>query len=120
MRLDQLSGVIAFLKVAETKSFTRAAVELGVTPPSLSEAVKGLEERLGIRLLNRTTRSVGLTEAGAAYLERVRPAAEDGRNRPCRHQRPPRGRAAPQLALDRRAAPDRAVDGPLPRLLSRH
>lgn len=77
MRLDQLSGVIAFLKVAETKSFTRAAAELGVTPPSLSEAVKGLEERLGIRLLNRTTRSVGLTEAGAAYLERVRPAAEE-------------------------------------------
>jgi DNA-binding transcriptional LysR family regulator len=77
MRLDQLSGIIAFLKVAETKSFTRAAAELGVTPPSLSEAVKGLEERLGIRLLSRTTRSVGLTEAGAAYLERVRPAAEE-------------------------------------------
>lgn len=77
MRLDQLSGIVAFLKVAETRSFTRAAAELGVTPPSLSEAVKGLEERLGIRLLNRTTRSVGLTEAGAAYLERVRPAAED-------------------------------------------
>ncbi|MDX3927347.1 MAG: LysR substrate-binding domain-containing protein [Shinella sp.] len=77
MRLDQLSGIIAFLKVAEAKSFTRAAAELGVTPPSLSEAVKGLEERLGLRLLNRTTRSVGLTEAGAAYLERVRPAAEE-------------------------------------------
>jgi DNA-binding transcriptional LysR family regulator len=77
MRLDQLSGVVAFLKVAEQKSFTRAAAELGVTPPSLSEAVKGLETRLGVRLLNRTTRSVGLTEAGAAYLERVRPAAEE-------------------------------------------
>jgi DNA-binding transcriptional LysR family regulator len=77
MRLDQLSGIIAFLKVAETKSFTRAAAELGVTPPSLSEAVKGLEDRLGIRLLNRTTRSVGLTEAGRAYLERVRPAADE-------------------------------------------
>lgn len=77
MRLDQLSGIVAFLKVAETKNFTRAAAELGVTPPSLSEAVKGLEERLGIRLLNRTTRSVGLTEAGAAYLARVRPAAEE-------------------------------------------
>ncbi|RDJ23124.1 LysR family transcriptional regulator [Bosea caraganae] len=77
MRLDQLSGLVAFLKVAETRSFTRAAAELGVAPPSLSEAVRGLEARLGVRLLNRTTRSVGLTEAGAAYLERVRPAAEE-------------------------------------------
>ncbi|MFD9901038.1 LysR family transcriptional regulator [Mesorhizobium sp. NPDC059025] len=77
MRLDQFSGILAFLKVAETRSFSRAAAELGVTPPSLSEAVKGLEARLGVRLLNRTTRSVGLTEAGAAYLQRVRPAAEE-------------------------------------------
>jgi DNA-binding transcriptional LysR family regulator len=77
MRLEQLSGLIAFLKVAETRSFTRAAAELGVSSPSLSEAVKGLETRLGVRLLNRTTRSVGLTEAGAVYLERVRPAAEE-------------------------------------------
>lgn len=77
MRLDQLSGVIAFLKVAEMRSFTRAAAELGVTPSSLSEAVKGLEDRLGVRLLNRTTRSVGLTEAGSAYMARVRPAADE-------------------------------------------
>lgn len=77
MRLDQFSGVAAFLKVAEARSFTRAAANLGVAPTSLSEAVKGLEERLGVRLLNRTTRSVSLTEAGAAYMERVRPAAEE-------------------------------------------
>ena len=77
MRLDQFSGIAAFLRVAEARSFTRAAADLGVAPASLSEAVKGLEERLGVRLLNRTTRSVGLTEAGAAYLERVRPAAEE-------------------------------------------
>jgi len=77
MRIDQLSGILAFLKVAETRSFTRAAAELGVTPPSLSEAVRGLEGRLGVRLLNRTTRSVGLTEAGVAYLARVRPAADE-------------------------------------------
>lgn len=61
MRLDQLNGLTAFLKVAETKSFARAAIELGVAPASLSEAVKALETRLGVRLLNRTTRSVGLT-----------------------------------------------------------
>uniref|UniRef100_UPI00177CA1B0 LysR family transcriptional regulator n=1 Tax=Mesorhizobium mediterraneum TaxID=43617 RepID=UPI00177CA1B0 len=77
MRLDQFSGIVAFVKVAEAKSFTRAAAELGVAPASLSEAVKGLEERLGVRLLNRTTRSVGLTEAGAQYLDHVRPAAEE-------------------------------------------
>jgi DNA-binding transcriptional LysR family regulator len=77
MRLDQFSGIVAFVKVAETRSFTRAAAELGVAPASLSEAVKGLEERLGVRLLNRTTRSVGLTEAGVYYLDHVRPAAEE-------------------------------------------
>ncbi|TIP68805.1 MAG: LysR family transcriptional regulator, partial [Mesorhizobium sp.] len=75
MRLDQFSGIVAFVKVAEVRSFTRAAAELGVAPASLSEAVKGLEERLGVRLLNRTTRSVGLTEAGAHYFDHVRPAA---------------------------------------------
>lgn len=74
---DQFTGLTAFLKVAETKSFTRAAAELGVAAPSLSEAIRALETRLGVRLFNRTTRSVGLTEAGAEYLERVRPAAED-------------------------------------------
>ncbi len=77
MRLDQLNGISAFLKVAETKSFSRAAAELGVAPPSLSEAIKSLESRLGVRLLSRTTRSVGLTEAGAAYLAQVRPAMEE-------------------------------------------
>ena len=80
MRLDQFSGIVAFVKVAEAKSFTRAAAELGVAPASLSEAVKGLEERLGVRLLNRTTRSVGLTEAGAHYLDQ----------RPKRYGRPAR------------------------------
>lgn len=77
MRLDQLSGIVAFLQVAKVRSFTRAASDLGVAPASLSEAVKGLEERLGVRLLNRTTRSVSLTEAGAAYLKRAQPAAEE-------------------------------------------
>lgn len=77
MRLDQLSGLIGFLQVAETKSFTRAARQLGITPPSLSESVKAMEERLGVRLLDRTTRSVGLTEAGAAYVARVQPAVAE-------------------------------------------
>jgi DNA-binding transcriptional LysR family regulator len=62
---------------ARKRSFTRAATEFGVAAPSLSEAIKTLETRLGVRLLNRTTRSVGLTDAGSAYLKRVRPAAEE-------------------------------------------
>ncbi|TIN18265.1 MAG: LysR family transcriptional regulator [Mesorhizobium sp.] len=74
MRLDQFSGIVAFVKVAEAKSFTRAAAELGVAPASLSEAVKGLEERLGVRLLNRTTRSVSPTAAGETLFARLAPA----------------------------------------------
>jgi len=77
MRQDQLNGILAFLRVAETRSFTRAAQELGITAPSLSETIRNLEKRLGVRLFNRTTRSVGLTEAGQLYLERVRPAVAD-------------------------------------------
>lgn len=77
MRLDQLNGITAFIKVAELRSFTRAAAELGVAPASLSEAIKTLEGRLGVRLLNRTTRSVGLTEAGDTYLARVGPAVRE-------------------------------------------
>ncbi|WP_437995578.1 LysR family transcriptional regulator [Sorangium sp. So ce185] len=71
---DPFSGLSAFLAVAERRSFTAAAAHLGVTPSAVSQAVKLLEERLGARLLHRTTRSVALTEAGERFLERVRPA----------------------------------------------
>ena len=65
----------AFIAVAETLSFNQAAAQLGVSASALSQVVRGLEDRVGTRLLNRTTRSVSLTAAGAALLERVRPAA---------------------------------------------
>lgn len=74
MKLKQLDGLIAFWKVAEHRGFSSAAAELEVSPSALSQAIRQLETRLGVRLLNRTTRSVSLTEAGAAYLARVGPA----------------------------------------------
>ncbi|HZP91929.1 MAG TPA: LysR family transcriptional regulator [Burkholderiales bacterium] len=74
MNLDRLDGLATFVAVARAKSFTAAAGELEVTPPAVSQAVRQLEQRLGVRLFNRTTRSVGLTEAGARLLERVGPA----------------------------------------------
>ena len=74
MKLKQLHGLMAFWKVAEHRGFTAAAAELEVSPSALSQAIRQLEARVGVRLLNRTTRSVSLTEAGEAYLARVGPA----------------------------------------------
>jgi DNA-binding transcriptional LysR family regulator len=74
---DELSGLSVFLAVAERRSFTAAAAELDVTPSAVSQTVTALESRLGIRLLQRTTRSVGLTEAGQRFLARVGPAVAD-------------------------------------------
>lgn len=67
----------AFVAIAEAASFTRAAQNLGVSSSALSQIVRGLEDRIGCRLLNRTTRSVSLTEAGAALLRRARPAFDE-------------------------------------------
>jgi len=77
MRLTQLDGLLAFWKVAEHRGFASAAGELEVSPSALSQAIRTLEARLGAQLLNRTTRSVSLTEAGEAYLARIRPALVD-------------------------------------------
>ena len=67
----------AFIAIAEASSFSRAAESLGVTPSSLSQTMRALEERLGLRLLNRTTRSVALTPAGEALFLRLRPAVDE-------------------------------------------
>jgi DNA-binding transcriptional LysR family regulator len=67
----------SFLAVARHKSFRKAADELGCTPSALSHALRNIEERLKIRLLNRTTRSVALTEAGERLVERLTPAFRD-------------------------------------------
>src|SRR6202042_1923557 len=77
VRHGALDGVEAFLSVAEHRSFRRAAAELGVTPSAISQAVRTLEARVGAALFIRTTRSVGLTEAGARFLPRAKPAFEE-------------------------------------------
>jgi DNA-binding transcriptional LysR family regulator len=74
MKREDLTDLAAFVAVAEERSFTRAAARLGMSQPALSYAIKVLENRLGIRLLARTTRSVGTTEAGQRLLETLRPA----------------------------------------------
>lgn len=77
MRRDDLNDLAAFAVVAEEGSFTRAAAKLGMSQPALSQAMKGLEERLKVRLLSRTTRSVSTTEAGETLLRSLRPALDD-------------------------------------------
>lgn len=69
-----LNDLAAFAAVARTRSFTAAAAELGVSPSALSHAMRSLEERVGVRLLARSTRSVAPTEAGVALLDRLGPA----------------------------------------------
>src|SRR6201982_1872199 len=77
VRQGALDGVEAFLSVAGHRSFRKAAAELGVTPSAISQAVRALEARIGAALFIRTTRSVGLTEAGERFLSRAKPAFEE-------------------------------------------
>src|ERR1700733_4756489 len=71
-----LANLTAFVAVADQRSFRAAASRLGVTPSALSHSMRLLEERLGVRLLHRTTRSVSVTDAGLRLLERLRPAID--------------------------------------------
>src|SRR5262245_25472208 len=75
--MEDLNVLAAFAVVAEERSFTRAARRLSVSPSALSHAIRGLEERLGVRLLARTTRSVAPTEAGDQLIARLAPALGD-------------------------------------------
>jgi DNA-binding transcriptional LysR family regulator len=77
MDRGDLADLTAFVAVADQLSFRRAASRLGVTPSALSHSMRQLEERLGMRLLNRTTRSVSVTDAGLRLLERLRPAISE-------------------------------------------
>jgi DNA-binding transcriptional LysR family regulator len=76
MNRGDLSDLNTFLAIADHLSFRAAAVQLGVTSSALSHSIRQLEERLGARLLHRTTRSVSLTDAGLRLLERLRPGME--------------------------------------------
>jgi DNA-binding transcriptional LysR family regulator len=77
VRHGALDGVEAFLSVAQHRSFRKGAAQLGVTPSAISQAVRTLEARVGAALFIRTTRSVGLSEAGERFLTRARPAFDE-------------------------------------------
>jgi DNA-binding transcriptional LysR family regulator len=77
MQLENFNDLAVFAAVAREQSFTRAAAKLGVSPSALSQTIRNLEERLGIRLLTRTTRSVAATEAGERLLRTVAPRFEE-------------------------------------------
>ncbi len=74
MRGAEFAEMTAFAAIAEQRSFAKAATQLGLGKSTLSQNLRSLEERLGVRLLNRTTRSVSLTEAGARLLARLAPS----------------------------------------------
>jgi DNA-binding transcriptional LysR family regulator len=73
MARDNINDILIFFEVARERSFTRAAAKLGMTQSALSHIIRALEARLGVRLLNRTTRSVSPTEAGERLLQNVAP-----------------------------------------------
>jgi DNA-binding transcriptional LysR family regulator len=77
MRRENASDLLAFLSIARERSFTKAAAKLGVSQSALSHTIRGLEARLGLRLLTRTTRSVSPTEAGERLLHTVGPRFEE-------------------------------------------
>src|SRR5437763_13499702 len=77
MYRGNLNDLLAFLAVAQARSFTKAAAKLGVSQSALSHTIRGLEEQLGLRLLTRTTRSVAPTEAGARLLNAIAPRFEE-------------------------------------------
>lgn len=77
MARDTMSDLVAFLAVARERSFTKAAGQLGVSPSALSHTIRGLEERLDVRLLTRTTRSVSPTDAGERLVRTVGPHVDE-------------------------------------------
>jgi DNA-binding transcriptional LysR family regulator len=76
MNRGDLSDLNTFLAIADHLSFRAAAAQLGVTSSALSHSIRQLEDRLGVRLLHRTTRSVSLTDSGLRLLERLRPGMD--------------------------------------------
>src|SRR6266404_8926206 len=76
MSRSDLADLTTFVAIADNLSFRAAASRLGLTPSALSHTMRQMEERLGVRLLHRTTRSVSLTDAGQRLLEQLRPAID--------------------------------------------
>lgn len=126
MRGAEFAELMAFMAIADERSFRGAALRLNISPSALSHSMRSLEQRLGTRLLHRTTRSVAPTEAGQALLERLKPSVaevEDAVRDVAAFQQQPRGlvrinmpRIAaqlvvmPKLAAFRAAYPDIRLD----------
>ena len=101
--MDNLSGLVVFAQVVEARSFTGAARRLGVSKASVSKQLSRLEERLGARLLNRTTRRLSLTEVGAAFYERcarIVAEAEEAELAVTRLNETPRGTLRVDIPVD--------------------
>ena len=75
--IENVASIVVFVRVAETLSFTSAATQLSMSGPAASKAIARLERRMGVRLFQRTTRRVALTDDGQAFLERCRRILED-------------------------------------------
>jgi LysR family transcriptional regulator for bpeEF and oprC len=102
MASDSLQGIAVFVRVAEARSFTGGARKLGISTSGASKAVARLEDKLGVRLIQRTTRSVGLTEDGNAFYERCRSILgelEDAQTAVTRGRASPRGRLRVQMPV---------------------
>ncbi|HVE82088.1 MAG TPA: LysR family transcriptional regulator, partial [Myxococcales bacterium] len=116
---DLFTGVPHFFHVAEERSFRRAAQKLGLTPAAVSKAVLKLEEKLGVKLLQRTSRAVALTPEGAEFLTRCREAISSlhaGHEQLSESRRQPRG----ELSLSLPFILGRVVVPALPRLAARY
>ncbi len=102
MGSDSIQGISVFVRVTEAKSFTEAARRLGISPSGASKAITRLEDRLGVRLVHRTTRSVSLTDDGTAFYERCRQILaelEDAETALTRRRIKPRGRLRVQMPV---------------------
>jgi LysR family transcriptional regulator, regulator of peptidoglycan recycling len=119
MHAPSLAETTAFVAVVELKSFTKAAKQLALSPPRVSEMVRKLEERLGVRLVERTTRSVAPTAAGERLLERLRPVLDEYQSA-LESTNEFRGRPAGLLRVTAPPPADVFLDSAIPRFLARY
>jgi DNA-binding transcriptional LysR family regulator len=119
MHAPSLAETTAFVAVVELKSFTKAAKQLALSPPRVSEMVRKLEERLGVRLVERTTRSVAPTAAGERLLERLRPVLDEYQSA-LESTNEFRGRPAGLLRLTAPPPADFFLGSAIPRFLAQY
>jgi DNA-binding transcriptional LysR family regulator len=119
MHTPSLAETTAFVAVVELKSFTKAAKQLALSPPRVSEMVRNLEERLGVRLVERTTRSVAPTAAGERLLERLHPVLDEYQSA-LESANEFRGRPAGLLRLTAPPPADFFLGAAIPRFLAQY